>query len=123
VGLLIRLVSVLVALASSTAILRLLRRQRLTLGFSTVWITLAVIVVVLGAGGDAALDPVARFLGVGYPPTLLFLGAIVVLLLLTAHLSIKVATLDRRLRDLVDRYGREHVLEPVRTDLSGPGAD
>jgi len=123
-GILIRIISVLIALASSTAILRSLRQQRLTLGFSTVWITLAVVVVVLGCGGDAALDPIARFIGVGYPPTLLFLGAIVILLLLTAHLSVKVALLDRRLRDVVDRYGREHAVEPAAAaDVSRAATD
>lgn len=119
-GILIRLLSVGVALVSSTIILRSLRQQRLTLGFSTVWITLALVVVVLGCGGDAALDPIARFVGVGYPPTLLFLAAIIVLLLLTAHLSVKVALLDKRLRDVIDRYGREHAVEPaLAADITG----
>ena len=119
-GILIRTLSVVIALCSSLAIVRSLRRQRMTMGFASAWVGVAVVVVVLGCGGDVVLDPLARLLGVQYPPTLLFLAAIVVLLRLTAHLAVQIAHLDRRLRDVVDLYGRDHIEMPPS---AGAGAD
>jgi len=111
---------IVLAVASTMTILRSLRRERLPLGFASVWLGLAVVVTMLGLGGDAVLDPLTRAVGVQYPPTLLFLVAILILLLLTAYLSLKVAALDRQIREVVDRYGRDHVLEPPQREAHPP---
>jgi hypothetical protein len=39
---------------------------------------------------------------------------------LTAYLSLKVAALDRQIREVVDRYGRDHVLEPPQREAHPP---
>lgn len=125
-GIVIRIATIVVALGSSILILRSVRRQRLTLGFATTWLMIAVVIAILGLGGDRVLDPIAKDFGVTYPPTLLFLGAILVLLFLTAYLSAQVAELERKISDVVDRYGRDHVQDPdvgPDTDRGARNAD
>lgn len=123
-GLVIRLIAIVVALGSSVLIVRSVRRQRLTLGFAAAWLVIALVIAVIGLGGDRILDPLARDLGVTYPPALLFLSSSIVLLLLTAYLSAQVAALERKVSDVVDRYGRDHVADPPgdASDAQGPQA-
>ena len=53
-------------------------------------------------------------------PLFVVLLLILILLLLTAYLSLKVAALDRQIREVVDRYGRDHVLEPPQREAHPP---
>lgn len=108
-----RVVSVLIAVVSILWILRSLRHQRLTFAFALSWLVVVAGMLVLAIGGDYVLNPIAVAVGVAYPPTLLFLVAIVWLLMICAHLSRQVAGLDRRLREVVQQYGIDHVQAPA----------
>lgn len=116
-----RTVSIVIAIVSVLWILRSLRNQRLTFAFALSWLVVVAGMLVLAIGGDYVLNPVAAAVGVAYPPTLLFLVAVVWLLMICAHLSRQIAGLDRRLREVVQQYGLDHVREARKgtTDPAG----
>ncbi len=73
----------------------LTRRGRLTEKYSILWFATA-IGVLLVAVIPGALDGIARFLGIAYPPTALLLIAFAFSLALILHLSIVVSRLSRQ---------------------------
>lgn len=115
-----RVTTIVLAAVSVLWIVRSLRRERLTFTFAITWLLIVIGVVVFAIGGARVLDPVGLFFGFSYPPAFLLLVAIIVLLMITAHLSRQVAHLDRSMRELVQRYGEDHA-RPAAGD-AGPAA-
>ena len=115
-GIATRILVLLVALGAAWWIIRRVRSQRLSLGTAVLFLAMAVSLIVLGLGADALLDPVSTSIGISYPPTLLFLISSVVLLVLVVHLGGKVEKLNEQVRDLAERYARDHATAPPADD-------
>jgi len=90
------------ALGLAVAILYLVRRDHIYIRQGLFWILVAVLSVALGAW-PTAIDVIGESLGVSYPPTLLLLVAIIVLMLKGLLGDIGVTKLRRDMRRLNQR--------------------
>jgi hypothetical protein len=90
------------AIGLAFAILYLVRRDHIYIRQGLFWILVAVISVALGAW-PTAIDRIGESLGVSYPPTLLLLAAILVLMVKGLLADIGVTKLRRDMRRLNQR--------------------
>ncbi|MDP8974898.1 MAG: DUF2304 domain-containing protein [Actinomycetota bacterium] len=91
----------LVTIGSLLFILRLVRRRQLRAKYSLLWLSLGVVLIVL-AVSPQMLDRVSRAVGVAYPPTVFFVLAITLLLLIVIHFSWELSRLEERTRTLAE---------------------
>lgn len=94
-------------------ILRFVRRRELRAKYAFLWLSVGLTMVVL-AISPALLNRVSLWLGVFYPPTTLFLAAIILLLLVAVHVSWELSRLEERTRTLAEE------LAILRADLDAP---
>ena len=90
-------VTVLAICASSALllyILEMVRRRKLREEYSILWLAGSFILLVLSVKQEW-LDGIARWVGIAYPPSLLFLVAILFILLILIHFSITISKLHR----------------------------
>lgn len=92
----------LLGLGLAVLILYLLRRDHLHVLHGLFWIMVAALAAILGLW-PGLIDHVARVSGIGYPPALLLLGAVVVLLVKALHADMLNTRLERQLRRLNQR--------------------
>jgi hypothetical protein len=103
-------------------ILRLVRRRELRGKYSLLWLA-AGFFVVIGAFVPGLLDDLADWLGVQYPPAILFMIAIAFLLLVLVHLSWELTRLEDRTRTLAQELAMlRNDLEPESPNGTGDGA-
>ena len=108
--------------ALAGAILYLVRRDHLYIRQGLFWIAAAV--VSLGfAIWPSAIDSLGSVLGIAYPPTLLFLAAILVLVVKALFADISVTQLRRDLRRLNQRIALIEAEHPASASLQSPPAD
>lgn len=93
--------AVLVAL-SILGIVLLVRRRHLKAKYSLLWLGLGAVLVVFAAI-PGLLDWTADQLGVWYPPTLLILLGLVLLLLIVVHFSYELTRSENRTRALAEQ--------------------
>lgn len=86
----------------SAVILFLLRRDRLQLTHGLFWIVVAGVAAGLGMW-PGWIDGMARLAGIGYPPALLLLLAVVVLTIKSLHTDIVNTRIERQVRRLNQR--------------------
>ncbi|MCK4739461.1 MAG: DUF2304 domain-containing protein, partial [Deltaproteobacteria bacterium] len=67
--------------------------------YAVLWLALNIAVIVL-AIWKGLLDRIAIFLGISYPPSLLFLVAFMFVLLILLHFSIVISSLTERTKEL-----------------------
>lgn len=91
----------LITIATWIFIARLLRRGQLRAKYSLLWLSIGSVMVVLSVSPEI-LDKVSDWIGIDYAPATLFLGAIVLLLLIVAHLSWELSRLEDRTRTLAE---------------------
>ena len=102
--------------ALAGAILYLVRRDHLYIRQGLFWIAAAV--VSLGfAIWPSAIDSLGSVLGIAYPPTLLFLAAILVLVVKALFADISVTQLRRDLRRLNQRIALIEAEHPTSAGL------
>lgn len=105
------------AIGLAVGILYLVRRDHIYIRQGFYWIVIAVVSVALGAW-PTAIDYLGEELGIAYPPTLLFLVAIIVLMLKGLLGDIALTRLRRDMRRLNQRIalleaeGRQPPAEP-----------
>lgn len=90
------------AIGLAVAILYLVRRDHIYIRQGVFWILVAVVSVALGAW-PTAIDRIGESLGVSYPPSLLLLAAILVLMIKGLLADIGVTKLRRDMRRLNQR--------------------
>lgn len=82
--------AMLFGLAASVAtlllVLELVRRRRLREEYSLLWLATAIVLIVLSLSRPL-LDVLAEFVGIFYPPSALFLVAVVFILFILLHFS------------------------------------
>jgi hypothetical protein len=91
------------AIAGSTfiflVVIELIRRNHLKERYSLIWLTTAIVLIVFSVWRHL-LDVVARFFGIYYPPSFLFLLAILFLIVLLLHFSTILSSLSEQNRRL-----------------------
>lgn len=92
----------LLGIGLAVTILALVRRDHLHLSHGLFWILAAAIAATLGLWPDL-IDSIALALGVAYPPTLLLLISIIVLMIKALHTDIVNTRLERQVRRLNQR--------------------
>lgn len=81
------------------SVIRLLVKRRINERNSFLWLAGSLAILVLASIPDV-LDVVARATGVHYPPTLLFLLSILVILFILLYQSIQISILQEKCREL-----------------------
>lgn len=98
-------------------ILWLIRRDRLPISHSIWWLTVSALIGVLGLF-PGLLDRVASWVGVAYPPSLLFILAILTLLIKVLLEDLEVSTNRRRLLRLAQKTAMlEAEIRALRRDI------
>lgn len=97
----LRVLLILTALATTGALLRMLRRNHLREKYAVLWLGLAPVVIVLAAF-PFLLNDTARAIGIAAPPNLLFFAASLVLLLVSIRLSVEITGLEDETRALAE---------------------
>ena len=99
----------------AVAILYLIRRDHLYIRQGFFWIVVAVASLAF-AIWPYLIDTLGGLLGIAYPPTLLFLGAILVLIVKALFADISLTKLRRDLRRLNQRIALLEAEHPVVTE-------
>jgi hypothetical protein len=95
----IQIVSIVGSLAFLYFIARLIMKGKLRAEYSVVWLVCTALLLFFSIWRDG-LGVVAGLLGVFYPPSLVFMGAIFAVFVFLVHLSIVVSKLQRETRIL-----------------------
>lgn len=98
-GITLKLIILFCGLAFVATIIYLLIKRKINERNSLLWLVGALVILVLSALPET-VDIVASLAGVEYPPTLLFLFSIMVILFITLFHSIQISALQERIREL-----------------------
>ncbi|MDY0071437.1 MAG: DUF2304 domain-containing protein [Thauera sp.] len=92
----------LLGLGLAALILMLVRRDHLQLRHGLFWIIVAILAAVLGAW-PVLIDRLAALVGIAYPPALLLLIGLIVVLIKALQADIETTRIERQLRRLNQR--------------------
>ncbi len=98
------------------AIIWLLRRDHIHLSHGLFWLSVAALAAMLGVWPET-IDKMAAVTGVNYPPALLLLLAVIVLLIKTLHTDILNTRIERQVKRLNQR------LAMLDLELQSKGAE
>lgn len=98
----LQLTTTLLGAGLAVLILVLVRRDHLHLSHGVFWLVTAALAALLGLW-PALLDRVAAIAGIGYPPTFLLLGAVIILLVKSLYADIANTRIERQVRRLNQR--------------------
>jgi len=82
--------SIIASLVLFTLVIDFIRRGLLKEKYSVLWLAATTVITVLSLK-KGLLDSFAAYLGVAYPPSLLFLVAFIFILLITLHFSVVIS--------------------------------
>jgi hypothetical protein len=112
----VQIIAVLGSLGIFIIVIELIRRNHLKERYSLIWLATAVVLIIFSLSRPL-LHSIARYLGIYYPPSFLFLLAIIFLLVLLLHFSTVISSLSEQNKRLsqevgilkirLDRMGRE----------------
>ena len=100
----IQIIAITVSLAIFIIVIELIRRNHLKERYSLIWLAAATFLMVFSVWRKL-LDFLALRIGIFYPPSFLFLLAIVFLVLLLLHFSIIVSALSENNKRLAQELG------------------
>ncbi|MGE4357176.1 MAG: DUF2304 domain-containing protein [Candidatus Omnitrophota bacterium] len=98
----IQMISVAVSLLLLLVVLRLIKTKHLKIEYSILWLLTASVLVVLSFS-RSFLEKIARWLGVYYPPSLLFLFGFLFSLAIILHFSVVVSKLSEMNKELAQQ--------------------
>lgn len=114
-----QIIAIIGSLALFAFVIDFIRRGLLKEKYSVLWIAAALAILVLSVK-KGLLDAIAGFLGIAYPPSLLFLVAFVFILLINLHFSVVISILHEKNKALVqDLTLLKNSLKEAGIDLSG----
>jgi hypothetical protein len=111
----------LLGLGLAAAIMWLLRRDHLHLSHGLFWLVVAVVAAALGVW-PGLIDKAAALTGIAYPPALLLLVAVVMLLVKILHTDILNTRIERQVKRLNQRlamYELQFQRDGVKTEPFG----
>jgi len=97
-----QLTSAIIGLILAGTILWLIRRDHLHTRHATWWLIMAFMIMILGIF-PPIIDVVAVYLGVNYPPTLIFVLGIGMILIKVLSIDIEQSKSERKIRRLAQR--------------------
>ena len=104
------------ALAALFLVLELVRRRRLREEYSLLWLATAFVMLLVSAWRDL-LHGISAFVGIAYPPNLLFLLAALFLLLLLLYFSTVITRLTQENKEIAQEVALlRHELEQLRAN-------
>lgn len=118
----IQIISLLGAALFMVMIFRLIAKGQLREEYSIIWI-LCTIVLIVFAIWRKGLEQISLFLGVYYPPSLIFLTAIFAIIVFLVHLSVVNSRLQNQIKVLTQEmaYMRKE-LDLLRPEATKPDA-
>jgi hypothetical protein len=112
----VRLVIFSLGLILFTTVFELVRKRRFREELSVIWFVVAG-AIMLSSVADVLVDPLAKRLGIGYPPALVFIWVIFFLILALLYFSIVISDLKAKLKELGQKIALlEFRLERVRRE-------
>jgi hypothetical protein len=100
-------------------VLELVRERRLREEYSLLWLATAVVLLVLSLSRPL-LDVLANAIGIFYPPSALFVVAMLFVLLILLHFSTVITRLDQENKDTAQQIALlRHELEQLRRASAG----
>lgn len=109
-----RIFSLLVILPALVFIVYLLRSGQLRTKYVLLWLPVGTVLLILSVA-PRLLDTVAGQIGIAYPPTLIMLGAIALLLFVCVHFSWELSRLEERVRLLAERSALDSVVDKQKS--------
>lgn len=100
----VQVIAITVSGAIFVVTIELIRRNRLKERYSLIWLAASALLIVFSVW-RGLLHLIARFLGIYYPPSFLFLLAIFFLLLLLLHFSVILSGISERDKHLAQEIG------------------
>lgn len=100
----LQLLSISIMLTLLFIVFRLILKGRLRAEYSIIWILCSVMLLMFSIWRES-LDMIAAFLGIYYPPALLFLGAILATVIFLLHLSVVSSKFQNQIKDLTQEVG------------------
>lgn len=114
----IQLFSILVGAVLLLVIFQLIRKNKLLEQYSLLWIASATILLVMAIWQDVLIK-LSYLIGIYYPPSALFLVAIICGLVIALHFSVVVSGLKRQNNKLAQEVALlQGELEKLREDMS-----
>lgn len=100
-------------------VLELVRERRLREEYSLLWLATAVVLIVLSLSRPL-LDVLATAIGIFYPPSALFVVAMLFVLLILLHFSTVITRLDQENKDTAQQIALlRHEIEQLRRASAG----
>jgi hypothetical protein len=96
------------ALLFSFVVVSLLLKNKISERNSVIWLA-GTLLIFLIAGNPALLDKSAKWLGIAYPPSLLFLLSTLVLLLFSLYQTIQITKLSSKVKDISQYLALRHI--------------
>jgi hypothetical protein len=106
-----QIVALAIGLALLILIVELIRRRRLREEYSVLWFVTGVTVLVLAAWYDL-LVAITGFIGAALPTSTLFFFALIFLILVSLQFSVRISTLDHRVKELAQKLALVEAKEP-----------
>jgi hypothetical protein len=108
----IQIISILGSGVILAVVFGLIRQRKLREEYALLWLGASILLIILSLWRDL-LETVARITGVAYPPSVLFLAAIVLGFLLAMHFSVSLSRLSNQNKRLTQEVALlKHRLEP-----------
>ncbi|MDP4085001.1 MAG: DUF2304 domain-containing protein [Bacillota bacterium] len=83
----------------ATVVISLLLKNKISERYSVIWLGGAMLIFLI-SGNLRIVDITAKWLGIAYPPSLLFLFSNLVLLLFSLYQTIQITKLSNKIRDI-----------------------
>ena len=115
----VQITAIAVSLLTLLAALELIRRNKLREDYALLWLGGGLVMLIMSLW-PGSLRLLARLTGAAYPPSAIFIAALVVLTWLLLHFCVIVSTLTARLVRLSQRIA---ILEMRLEELRGAGED
>ncbi|WP_420151459.1 DUF2304 domain-containing protein [Spirosoma sp.] len=118
----IQIISLLGVALFMVMIFRLIAKGQLREEYSIIWILCTIILVVFSIWRKG-LEQISLFLGVYYPPSLIFLAAIFAIIVFLVHLSVVNSRLQNQIKVLTQEmaYMRKE-MDQLRSEMHAPDA-
>lgn len=110
-----QIVALAISLGVLALIVELIRRRRLREEYSVLWFLTGLGILVLASWYEL-LVALTDFIGAALPTSTLFFFALVFLFLVSLQFSVRISTLDNRVKELAQKIALREVEPPLREE-------
>ncbi|MBI4949260.1 MAG: DUF2304 domain-containing protein [Deltaproteobacteria bacterium] len=117
----LQIFSIIGSLVLFAIVIDFIRRGLLKEKYSVLWLASAVVIMALSVKKEL-LDSIAAWLGIAYPPSLLFLVAFIFVLLITLHFSVVISLLHEKNKAIAQELAlMKNALKEAGIEVQGKG--